>query len=222
MSEPKRLYRSVQSRVISGVCGGIAEYLNIDPVIVRALWILFTFMGGMGVLMYFIAMIIIPVDSSGQKPEKKSSGSSKEIWGILLIIIGLIILGGRWALSCLLPWHWDVGWEIIGPILLIAFGFALMFGRKDSIQESPRPQNVDNTAPPPADNAVPASEPKKLYRITQGRMLFGIAGGMAEYFNVDISLSRILWAAAIIFSGGAAFVLYLIMYFIVPEKSQVK
>ena len=55
----KRLLRS-KNRMIAGVCGGIAEYFNIDPTIVRILWVLFTFAGGAGILAYIIAWIIIP------------------------------------------------------------------------------------------------------------------------------------------------------------------
>ena len=55
----KRLVKS-QSRVLCGVCGGIGEYLNIDPTIIRLLWILFCFCGGAGIIAYIIAAIIIP------------------------------------------------------------------------------------------------------------------------------------------------------------------
>ena len=56
----KRLYKSNINKVISGVCGGIAEYFNIDPTIVRLAWILFSFLGGSGFLAYILAAIIIP------------------------------------------------------------------------------------------------------------------------------------------------------------------
>jgi phage shock protein C len=58
--EPKKLYKSNTNKMISGVCGGIAEYINLDPTIVRLLWVLFCFMGGAGILAYIIAAIIIP------------------------------------------------------------------------------------------------------------------------------------------------------------------
>ena len=56
----KKLYRSKKNRVIAGVCGGIGEYFNIDPTIIRLLWILLIFAGGSGILAYIIAWIIIP------------------------------------------------------------------------------------------------------------------------------------------------------------------
>src|SRR3989338_8854257 len=58
----KRLYRSKKERIIAGVCGGIAEYFNVDPSIVRLLWALFALMGGSGILAYIIAWIIIPLE----------------------------------------------------------------------------------------------------------------------------------------------------------------
>jgi len=56
----KRLYRSRTNRVIAGVCGGIAEYSNIDPTIVRLLWLLLSLIWGSGIIAYIIAWIIIP------------------------------------------------------------------------------------------------------------------------------------------------------------------
>ena len=55
----KRLYRSNTNKVIAGVCGGIVEYFDIDPVIIRLIWILFLFIGA-GIFAYIIAWIVIP------------------------------------------------------------------------------------------------------------------------------------------------------------------
>lgn len=57
----KKLYKSTQDRMICGVCGGIAEYFNIDSSLVRIAWVIFTFCGGCGLLAYIIAAIILPV-----------------------------------------------------------------------------------------------------------------------------------------------------------------
>ena len=59
-SGPRRLYRSGRDKILGGVCGGIGEYLGVDPVIIRLLWIVATFAWGTGVLAYIIAWIIIP------------------------------------------------------------------------------------------------------------------------------------------------------------------
>lgn len=63
----KRLYRSKHDKVIAGVCGGLGEYFEIDPVIIRLLWILFVLLWGVGILLYIIAWIIIPLQKHHQK-----------------------------------------------------------------------------------------------------------------------------------------------------------
>ncbi|MBQ7231301.1 MAG: PspC domain-containing protein [Oscillospiraceae bacterium] len=58
--EPKKLYKSNQNKMIDGVCGGIAEYFNIDPTLVRLGMVLLCLLGFSGVIAYIIAAIIIP------------------------------------------------------------------------------------------------------------------------------------------------------------------
>ena len=55
----KRLYKSRTNRTICGVCGGIGEYCDIDPTIIRILWIVFTFAGGSGILAYIICALVM-------------------------------------------------------------------------------------------------------------------------------------------------------------------
>lgn len=56
----KRLYKSNRNKMLEGVCGGIAEYFNLDPTLVRLGWILFCALGGSGILVYIIAAVVIP------------------------------------------------------------------------------------------------------------------------------------------------------------------
>ena len=56
----KRLLRSNNDRMLAGVCGGIAEYFNLDPSLLRLAWIFLTLFFGTGFLVYLIAWIIIP------------------------------------------------------------------------------------------------------------------------------------------------------------------
>lgn len=58
--EPKKLYRSSTNKMICGVCQGLAEYINIDPTLVRLLWAVFAFTG-VGTFAYILAAIIMPV-----------------------------------------------------------------------------------------------------------------------------------------------------------------
>lgn len=60
----KRLYKIDEGKKLDGVCGGIAEYFDIDPSLVRLAWVIFSVCGGSGILAYIIAAIVIP-----RKPE---------------------------------------------------------------------------------------------------------------------------------------------------------
>jgi len=62
---PRRLYRSRRNRQLAGVAGGMAEYLEIDPTVVRLVWILSIFVGGFGILLYIIMAFIVPLDPRG-------------------------------------------------------------------------------------------------------------------------------------------------------------
>ena len=56
----KRLYKSKINKMLCGVCGGIAEYFDLDPTLIRLGWALFCALGGSGIIAYIIAAIIIP------------------------------------------------------------------------------------------------------------------------------------------------------------------
>lgn len=55
----KRLYRSRKEKMVAGVCGGLAEYFEIDPVIIRLAWLMFAVFG-VGIITYILAIIIVP------------------------------------------------------------------------------------------------------------------------------------------------------------------
>ncbi len=56
----KKLYKITEGKKLDGVCGGIAEYFAIDPTLVRLAWILFTALGGSGIIAYIICAIVFP------------------------------------------------------------------------------------------------------------------------------------------------------------------
>jgi phage shock protein C len=62
-------------------------------------------------------------------------------------------------------------------------------------------------------------EPRKLYRSQNQRMLAGVCGGLAEYFNVDATLIRVLFLVLAVF-GGSGLVIYVVMWLIVPDVSK--
>lgn len=56
----KKLYKSNTDKKLCGVCGGIAEYFDVDSTVIRLLWVIFTLAGGSGLIAYIIAAIIMP------------------------------------------------------------------------------------------------------------------------------------------------------------------
>jgi phage shock protein C len=74
----KKLYRSRNERIIAGVCGGIGEYFDIDPVIIRIITVLLVLFGGGGLLAYLVAIFIIPLEPSQELEEKKAEIPVKE------------------------------------------------------------------------------------------------------------------------------------------------
>lgn len=65
----KRLYRSKKQRIFGGVCGGLGEYFDMDPTLIRLIWALVFFMGGSGLLIYIIFWIVIPEEEDVRKEE---------------------------------------------------------------------------------------------------------------------------------------------------------
>lgn len=58
----KRLYKSDKDKKVCGVCGGIANYFDVDQTVIRLAWVIFTLAGGSGLIAYIIAAIIMPED----------------------------------------------------------------------------------------------------------------------------------------------------------------
>jgi len=149
----KRLYRSRKDKVISGLCGGIGEYFNVDPVIIRVLAVFLTFWGGSGVLAYIVGVIVVPLQpleaEESEAPvaaEQKAPvinekpdlpvGRSAET-GALIIGIVLVVLGGIFLLRNV-PLFDDYYWwfrhhigRLLWPSILIAVGaFMIIRGAK--------------------------------------------------------------------------------------------
>lgn len=66
----KRLYRSESNRILGGVCGGLGEFLGIDPIFIRIFFILWTVLGEFSVLIYLVLWVVVPSFSSSETGEK--------------------------------------------------------------------------------------------------------------------------------------------------------
>ncbi|HLF20061.1 MAG TPA: PspC domain-containing protein, partial [Bacteroidota bacterium] len=120
---PKRLYRSQTNRVLAGICGGFAEYLNLDPTLIRVLWIFLTIFGGSGIILYIIAYFVIPLNPHQTQAMPSSGGSiqAARIVGAVLVFIGLVVLLDNLDFFHFHRWM-RMSWEFLVPVMLIAAG----------------------------------------------------------------------------------------------------
>lgn len=139
----KRLYKSRKNCVIDGVCGGIGEYLGVDPVLVRIVAVFFLFVGGSALIAYIVGMIIIPkapieageTEGSGQglnssAPERSESlgKAGGLIFGIILIAFGVHFLLRNIPFFHNYYWRfWNFGWHFFWPSVLILIGLLIIF-----------------------------------------------------------------------------------------------
>jgi phage shock protein PspC (stress-responsive transcriptional regulator) len=115
---PRRLFRSRGDRVIGGVCGGIAKYFNIDPVLVRVGAVALIFLGGAGILAYIAAVLLIPNEGvDGGAPEPPRRGMA--ITGVVLLIVAICVV---------LPFQggWGAGWGLV-PLGFVALAGLLVW-----------------------------------------------------------------------------------------------
>lgn len=133
----KKLYRSRRSRVFGGVAGGLGAYFNLDPILVRVIFVLVTLLHGLGLLAYIILWIVIPEEPfelayplndqtqsgvssdlhSSNVQTKKSTGSM--VFGIVLIGLGLLFFADR-----IFP---RFSFEDVLPLIVIAIGGFLVW-----------------------------------------------------------------------------------------------
>jgi phage shock protein C len=141
-----RLERSRANRVISGVCGGIAEYLDIDATFVRVVMVILAFPFGVGILIYFVLLFLMPnpgeatpfvrpagaLEPTAVDPanpvtprvvdpmvvERRRNGI-----GLLLVAVGVVFLLGNMGAFRFIDWHY------VWPLVLIALGVYLVAQR---------------------------------------------------------------------------------------------
>lgn len=194
-----RLVRVEQGRVVAGVAGGVGAYLRLDPRVVRVVFVLATIFGGVGVLAYAAAWLVLPnasqPDSVGERLLRRFSRAPTVVQ---VLVVGWVVLifGGR-------P---GSGWGVA----LIVLGFLLL--RLDTRSQQPRP------AVPPSPVA-PAVPPRPLpvaersgagtygsYGVARGAAPAPLAGGgMSRRPAAPPSyLGRLTMASTVAVLGGAA------------------
>lgn len=115
-----RLYRSRYDKKISGVCGGIAEYFEVDSTMVRLLCVVSIFALGTGILLYILASIIIPERTDFESTVNINEEKNTKFLGYSFILIGVILFIKRFPV-----FHW-INFRFLFPILLIGLGVVVL------------------------------------------------------------------------------------------------
>jgi len=115
----KKLLRSKTNRMIAGVCGGLGEYFNVDPTIMRLAAVALIFASGAGLIAYLICWIIIPERKEEEAGVPVTSESTaKFLPGLILIVVGLIFL-----MNNLFFWF---RFGLLWPLILIILGIFIL------------------------------------------------------------------------------------------------
>lgn len=207
--QQRRLYRSNANRVLGGICGGIGEYLNIDPVIVRVVWIVLTLFGGSGILLYIIGLFVVPKNPEGVvvAPSQRGSGAVMLI-GAIMIGVGLAVLLDNVDVISFHHW-WHRGWEFALPAFLIALGFYLLSKKRETT-----PVEEANTT----GATAPRGSFRRLHRSVREKKIFGVCGGIGDYLEIDPTIVRLAYVAFTFLSFGAGVVLYFLLFLLLPEE----
>lgn len=142
----RRLYKSATDHVIGGVAGGVAEYLDLDPSLVRVFWVLLALItGGVFFVIYIVMWIVVPLapytpdaaTSPGGEPAqpggaapsgwnanpsrrtRRSSGGGSWVFGLILITLGLYFLAREYLTWLDLHRLWPLGLVALGILLLV-------------------------------------------------------------------------------------------------------
>lgn len=138
---PRRLTRSVDDRMIAGVCGGVARYLGVDPTLVRVGTALLTLAGGIGIAAYLVAWLLLP--------EEGEADPHWRPWQIIAVVASVCLLTG-WADL------WDSDTTTVA-IALLGLGSLLVWGGGGASTRSSAAgagAGVDIAPPPPPDPAT--------------------------------------------------------------------
>ena len=216
MSE-RKLYKSSTDKMIGGVCGGLGEFFNMDPTVLRIAWVgiaLITlpigpaglFIGG---LAYLASYLIIPQnpnetglvkteslsmdDDEGPSEPFRDVQSNNMVWGIVLVLLALVVLTNSDSMN----WR-GVPMRIIA-IVIIGGGAYCIFKY--------RPLRMD---------VLKGLTHRKLYRLADDKKILGVCAGLADSFQVDPTLMRLGWVLITILTAGPGILIYLVMAFIMP------
>jgi signal transduction histidine kinase/phage shock protein PspC (stress-responsive transcriptional regulator) len=183
--EPLR--RDPSRRVIAGVCSGLGRHLGMDPLVARIAFVALATAGGMGIVLYALAWVIVPAEGGEPKVEQRPGHGRGSIE--VAIGMGLIVLSLLFAARALGLLFSDV---IVWPTALVAAGAALLW------RQSMRPTPAEAPAEPPAPEEERRERARVLSRTGLGAALVIAAGLFFLHATGSLSVARDAVLAALV------------------------
>ena len=186
----RMLYRNATDKRLGGVCGGIGDYFDFDPVLLRLGWILAAILTfGMAVLIYIILWLTLPVGTQAEgQTEKATIDLGDNAMSKLAYVF--IALGVLWLLANtgILPIVWDGFWSVMGvffwPAVLIIGGFLLLRKNGDTASISDDVRNRMPEGDTVKQSVKDARQRFPLKRSSNDRVLLGVCGGIASALKI--------------------------------------
>jgi phage shock protein PspC (stress-responsive transcriptional regulator) len=148
----RRLNKSASERMLFGVAGGIAEYFDADPALVRVGFVVLSFFGGSGLIMYVALAILMPepAGAGGTARSEADQRRTRNI-AIVVVVVGVLLLAGNFGIFSFgrfggFPW-----WGLFWPATIIAFGIVLVI----VLTRHPRPHTRGEAPAVPGDTTSP-------------------------------------------------------------------
>jgi len=132
----ERLRRSVTDRKIAGVAGGLGRHLNIDPTVLRVLFVVLVFFGGAGLLIYAAAWLLVPEEGTERSVVQTSPSTRNTLLIVVGVLAALLLIGDTWG-GVGFPW----------PLALIGLVVAVVLLNRDSGSRTPPPPTTPAGAP---------------------------------------------------------------------------
>jgi phage shock protein PspC (stress-responsive transcriptional regulator) len=185
----RRLLRSRNERMLTGVAGGLGDYLNIDPTFVRLGFFAAAFFGGFGLLAYLIMTVVVPEDDGAGNPVR---GQRPPIWAVIALVITVVVIlpgpFGAWGDG----WWWGLGAIWLAALALAAAGvYRLIRGRWPGQSDRSASAETQELSGSSSDEAAGGEGPPRAIRILAIGLL-AVAGAAGALFVAALGA----WATA--------------------------
>jgi phage shock protein PspC (stress-responsive transcriptional regulator) len=202
----RRLKKSNHNKIIFGVCGGLGEYLSIDPLFFRLLFLLSIIIGGWGIIAYLITGLIMPGNkelTQIDEPalEKIRSANNISVIAGIILLAGLYVLLDEFGYFEFLSLLGIPSQHITTLLLCVILFFVFSIGKAK-------------------ESEIP---PKERFLRKQENVLFGgVCGGLAEYLNISPTALRLAAVMLSVLTFGIPVLIYLLFMAMIPKEDKLE